>query len=340
MAKTPENVYALMDQVWEAAIPIAKQEAIEIQKMIDAENGNFNLEAWDWWYYAEKLRKEKYDLDDEQLKPYFELSNVQNGMFEVANKLWGLTFEERFDLPKPHPDAHTFEVFDNDGSHQAILLMDFFPRPSKRGGAWMSSYRKQYTKEDEFITPVITMVMNFSKPSGDTPSLLTFEEVSTMFHEFGHALHGMLSVGCNKSSNNNDDNNENSVQTQVWDMLIHINFTYPDTSPFDITGIVDVKLDGNNVTLTGDYTIGALTYEDIVFTGTKSGNKVTMTTTDCEVTFESQGTTYTENISWIMDPFTANLDNASGGGDITALRNPGAVTESGTFTFTAELKED
>ena len=193
MAKTPENVYALMDQVWEAAIPIAKQEAVEIQKMIDAENGNFNLEAWDWWYYTEKLRKEKYDLDDEQLKPYFELSNVQNGMFEVANKLWGLTFEERFDLPKPHPDAHTFEVFDNDGSHQAILLMDFFPRPSKRGGAWMSSYRKQYTKEGEFITPVITMVMNFSKPSGDTPSLLTFEEVSTMFHEFGHALHGMLS---------------------------------------------------------------------------------------------------------------------------------------------------
>ncbi|MCF8368494.1 MAG: M3 family metallopeptidase [Bacteroidales bacterium] len=193
MAKTPENVYALMDQVWKAALPNAKKEAIELQKVIDAESGNFKLEAWDWWYYAEKLRKAKYDLDDEQLKPYFELSNVMQGMLDVANKLWGLTFEERFDLPKPHADAHTFEVFDNDGSHQAILIMDFHPRPSKQGGAWMSSYRKQYKKDGENISPVITMVMNFSKPTGDTPSLLTFEEVSTMFHEFGHALHGMLS---------------------------------------------------------------------------------------------------------------------------------------------------
>jgi len=193
MAKNPENVYKLMDQVWEAAVPMAKQEAIELQKMIDAEEGGFQLEAWDWWYYTEKLRKQKYDLDDEQLKPYFELSNVRQGMFTVANNLWGLTFKVRDDLPKPHEDAIAYEVFDTDGTHQAILYMDFFPRASKRAGAWMSSYRKQYTKDGEFITPVITMVMNFSKPSGDTPSLLTFEEVSTMFHEFGHALHGMLS---------------------------------------------------------------------------------------------------------------------------------------------------
>ena len=193
MAKNPGNVYKLMDQVWDAALPVAKEEAKELQRMIDEEGGKFKLEAWDWWYYSEKLRKEKYDLDDEQLKPYFELSNVQKGMFEVANKLWGLTFEERFDIPKPHPDAHTYEVFDTDGSHQAILIMDFFPRESKRAGAWMSSFRKQYVKNGEFITPVITMVMNFSKPTGDIPSLLTFEEVSTMFHEFGHALHGMLS---------------------------------------------------------------------------------------------------------------------------------------------------
>jgi len=193
MAKTPENVYKLMDQVWEAAVPMANQEAIELQKMIDVEGVSFQLEAWDWWYYAEKLRKQKYDLDDEQLKPYFELSNVRQGMFTVANNLWGLTFKVRDDLPKPHEDAIAYEVFDTDGSHQAILYMDFFPRASKRAGAWMSSYRKQYIKDGEFITPVITMVMNFSKPSGDTPSLLTFEEVSTMFHEFGHALHGMLS---------------------------------------------------------------------------------------------------------------------------------------------------
>ena len=144
MAKTPEQVYGLMDQVWDAALPIAKEEANELQKMIDAEGNDFQLEAWDWWYYAEKLRKEKYDLDDELLKPYFELENVRKGMFDVANKLFGLTFEERFDMPKPHEDARTFEVFDTDGSHQSVLIMDFHPRASKRAGAWMSSYRKQY----------------------------------------------------------------------------------------------------------------------------------------------------------------------------------------------------
>ena len=196
MAKTPENVYKLMDQVWQAALPIAKQEAIELQKMIDSEKGNFELQPWDWWYYTEKLRKQKFDLDDEQLKPYFELKNVRKGMFEVAFKLWGLTFKERADLPKPHPDALAFEVFDTDSSHLAILYMDFFSRPSKRAGAWMSSYRKQFIKDGEFVTPVITMVMNFSKPTGNTASLLTFNEVRTMFHEFGHALHGMLS-DCN-----------------------------------------------------------------------------------------------------------------------------------------------
>lgn len=196
MAKTPDRVYGLLDQVWEAALPMATQEAVALQALIDEEGEQFKLEAWDWWYYSEKLRKQKYDLDDEQLKPYFELSNVQEGMFDVAYKLWGLTFKERFDIPKPHVDAQAYEVFDTDGSHQAILYMDFFPRQSKRPGAWMSSYRKQYVKDGEFVSPVITMVMNFSKPTGDSPSLLTFEEVSTMFHEFGHALHGMLS-DCN-----------------------------------------------------------------------------------------------------------------------------------------------
>ncbi len=196
MAKTPENVYKLMDQVWEAAVPVAKNETVELQKLIDAEGGDFNLEAWDWWYYTEKLRKQKFDLDDEQLKPYFELSNVKEGMFVVAKELWGLTFELRDNLPVPHEDAMAYEVFDADGSHLSILYMDFHPRASKESGAWMSSYRKQSVKDGKFVTPVITMVMNFSKPTGDTPSLLTFEEVSTMFHEFGHALHGMLS-DCN-----------------------------------------------------------------------------------------------------------------------------------------------
>jgi peptidyl-dipeptidase Dcp len=193
MAKTPENVYNLMDKVWKAALPMAKQEAADLQRMVDAEDGNFELQPWDWWYYAEKLRKEKYDLDDEQLKPYFELENVKNGMFGVAGQLYGLTFKVRNDLPKPHSDAVAYEVFDGDGTHQAILYMDFFPRASKRAGAWMSSYRKQYMDEGNNISPIITMVMNFTKPTTDTPSLLTFDEVSTMFHEFGHALHGMLS---------------------------------------------------------------------------------------------------------------------------------------------------
>jgi peptidyl-dipeptidase Dcp len=193
MAKTPDQVYNLMDQIWSAALPIAKNEAKELQEMIDGEGNNFKLQPWDWWYYAEKLRKEKYDLDDELLKPYFELENVRRGMFDVANKLYGLNFEERFDLPKPHPDARTFEVFDNDGTHQAVLFLDFFPRSSKQSGAWMSSYRKQSKQDGSNISPIITMVMNFSKPTTDKPSLLTFDEVSTMFHEFGHALHGMLS---------------------------------------------------------------------------------------------------------------------------------------------------
>jgi len=193
MAKTPENVYELLNKVWNAALPVAKTEAKTLQAMINSEGNTFTLEPWDWWYYTEKLRKEKYDLDDEQLKPYFELENVRKGMLEVAHKLYGLTFEERFDIPKPHQDAHTFEVFDNDGTHQSILIMDFFPRSSKRGGAWMSTYRKQYKIDGVNYSPIVTMVMNFSKPTETKPSLLTFEEVSTMYHEFGHALHGMLS---------------------------------------------------------------------------------------------------------------------------------------------------
>ncbi|MBM3435446.1 MAG: M3 family metallopeptidase [Bacteroidetes bacterium] len=193
MAKTPEMVYELMNQVWNAAQIKAREEKTELEKMMEADGVSGKLEAWDWWYYAEKLRKQKYDLNDEILKPYFELFSVRQGMFDVANKLFGLTFKERFDIPKPHEDAFVFEVFDDDGTHQAILFMDFFPRASKKSGAWMSSYRDQSKINGKNITPIITMVMNFSKPIGDTPSLLTFEEVSTLFHEFGHALHGMLS---------------------------------------------------------------------------------------------------------------------------------------------------
>ena len=193
MAKNPQAVYTFLDKVWTAALPVAKKEVTELQVMIDAEGSKFKLEAWDWWYYAEKLRKQKYDLDEEALKPYFSLENVRLSMFDVATRLYGITFTERNDIQKYHPEVRTFEVKEADGSHTGILYMDFFPRASKEGGAWMNSYRDQYMVGDSNVTPIITMVCNFTKPTEDTPSLLTFEEVETLFHEFGHALHGLLS---------------------------------------------------------------------------------------------------------------------------------------------------
>ncbi|MCF6342086.1 MAG: M3 family metallopeptidase [Bacteroidales bacterium] len=164
--------------------------------MIDAEGGNFQLQPWDWWFYAEKLKKQKYAFDDEALRPYFQLENVKQGAFDVAGKLYGLKFIPRNDIPVYHPDAMAYEVRNADGSTQGILLMDFFPRESKRSGAWMTSFRKQYKKDGENVIPLITVVCNFSKPTGGKPALLSFEEASTLFHEFGHALHGLLS-DCN-----------------------------------------------------------------------------------------------------------------------------------------------
>ncbi|MFP4469239.1 MAG: M3 family metallopeptidase [Bacteroidales bacterium] len=196
MAKSPEKVYQFLEEIRVPALKMAQNEAAELQEMIDAEGGNFKLQPWDWWYYAEKLKQQKYDLDEEQLRPYFELENVKYGMFDLAEKLFGLSFKKLEDIPVYHPDAMAYEVLDHDGSHLGILYMDFHPRASKGGGAWMTSYRKQYRENGESIPPVISIVMNFSKPSGNKPALLSFNEVSTMFHEFGHALHGLLS-DCN-----------------------------------------------------------------------------------------------------------------------------------------------
>ncbi|MGF7139356.1 M3 family metallopeptidase [Roseimarinus sediminis] len=194
MAKTPENVYELLYKLWTPALEMAKQEAADMQAMIDREGGNFQLESWDWWYYTEKIRKEKYDLDDSEIRPYFELNNVRNGAFLLANKLWGLQFSEIENIPVPHPEAKAFEVKEADGTHIGVLYTDYFPRASKRGGAWMNSYRKQHQSIDGVhVAPVITNVCNFSKPTGDKPALLSFDEVSTLFHEFGHGLHGLLS---------------------------------------------------------------------------------------------------------------------------------------------------
>ena len=193
MAKQPENVYELLNKLWEPALKIAKKEAKELQEMIYKEGKNYKLEAWDWWYYAEKLKKAKYELDEEMLRPYFKLENVRDGAFFVANKLFGIQFAERTDIPKYHEDVKVFEVKEADGSHIGILYTDYFPRASKRGGAWMNSYRKQSRQKGKEVTPVICNVCNFSKPTGDKPALLSFEEVTTLFHEFGHALHGLLS---------------------------------------------------------------------------------------------------------------------------------------------------
>lgn len=196
MAQNPANVNEKLEMIWEPALANAKTEAAELQKMIEAEGGDFKLEAWDWWYYAEKLRKEKYDLDEDELRPYFQLENVRQGAFDVATKLFGIQFKELTDVPVYHEEVTAFEVLEADGSHIGVLFTDFFPRASKRGGAWMNSYRKQYRVNGENVAPIITNVMNFTKPTGDTPALLSFDETLTLFHEFGHALHGLLS-DCN-----------------------------------------------------------------------------------------------------------------------------------------------
>ncbi len=188
MAKEPENVLDLLNSLWEKAIPVAKNEVKEMQKIIDKEGGKFRLEPSDWWYYAEKLRKQKYDLDDEELKPYFQLDNVREGAFTLANKLFGFTLTRLKEIPLPHPDAEAFEVKNADGSHLGVLYMDFFTRESKRQGAWCLSYRIHRVVDQQEITPVVTTVFNFTSPVGNEPALLSLDEVSTLFHEFGHAL--------------------------------------------------------------------------------------------------------------------------------------------------------
>jgi len=193
MAKEPQNVYDLLMKLWDPALSKAKEEAAMMQEMIDREGGDFELASWDWWYYAEKIRKEKYDLDEEETRPYFSLDDVREGVFYVLEKLYGVTFEPNDEIPLYHEDAMAFEVKDKDGSHQGVLYMDFHPRASKRAGAWSTSYRKQHVRDGENITTVGSIVCNFSKPTGDKPALLSFDETLTFFHEMGHAIHGLLS---------------------------------------------------------------------------------------------------------------------------------------------------
>ena len=196
MAKTPDNVYSLLNELMTPALGKAKVEASELQKIITKEGGKFKLEAWDWWYYTEKLKKEKIAFDEAELRPYFKLENVRDGAFAVATKLYGITFNQRNDIETYHEDVTVWEVKEADGKHIGILYLDYFPRPGKRGGAWMNAYRKQMVNADgKYITPIITNVCNFTKPTVDKPSLLSVDEVETLFHEFGHGLHGLLSNG-------------------------------------------------------------------------------------------------------------------------------------------------
>jgi peptidyl-dipeptidase Dcp len=193
MAKTPERVFDFLGQVWSYAIPAAKAEVAAQQELINKEGGKFKLEPWDWWYYSEKIKKEQYDLDDEITRPYFQIDNVMEGMFYVASRLYGLTFTKRNDIPKYHPDVNTFEVTRN-GKHVGVLMIDNYPRQSKRGGAWCGAFRSQRRDiKGKMITPVVTIVTNSTPPSADKPSLLTAGEAETLFHEFGHALHSLLS---------------------------------------------------------------------------------------------------------------------------------------------------
>ena len=197
MAQEPKAVYDFLHRLWDPSLKRSKNERAQMQKIIDQEGGNFDLKPWDWWHYAEKLRKQKYDLDESELKPYLKLENVRDGMFWVANQLFGITFEKIDNVPVYHEDVEVFEVKEGDGSHIGLLYLDYFPRKSKRVGAWCTTFRGAgYDHEkNEKIDPIKSIVCNFTKPTGSRPSLLSWDEVNTLFHEFGHGLHGLFTEG-------------------------------------------------------------------------------------------------------------------------------------------------
>jgi peptidyl-dipeptidase Dcp len=193
MARTPANAYHLLEQVWQPALERVAREKAELQAIMDQDLPGARLEPWDWRYYSEKVKKLRFDLDSRALLPYFPLDQVREGAFRTANRLLGITFNERKDLPTYHPEVLTYLVQDRDGSFLGIYYADYHPRPGKRGGAWMESFRRQWSREGRDVRPLVYNVANFPRPVGDTPALLNLEEVRTLFHEFGHALHGLLS---------------------------------------------------------------------------------------------------------------------------------------------------
>lgn len=193
MAKNPETVYQLLDKLWNAAQAKTSQEEQDIQKLLHQDGITGNVQPYDWRFYTEKIRKSRFDFDENALKPYLSLPQVQQGVFDVASKLYGLQFTALPELPKYHKDVTTWQVTEKDGTLVGILYLDFFARSNKKGGAWMTSFRKQQTRDGKRIAPIISIVCNFSKSTDNAPALLTFEETTTVFHEFGHALHGLLS---------------------------------------------------------------------------------------------------------------------------------------------------
>jgi peptidyl-dipeptidase Dcp len=195
MAKTPGAVDDFLMKLWNAALPVAKKEVQEMQKIIVREGGKFRLQSWDWWYYSEKVRKEKYDLDENELKPYFSLSNVRDGMFHVANKLYGITFSKRTDLPVFQKDVETYEVKEADGKTLGVIYLDYYPRESKRNGAWCTDFRSAGYEDGKKVDAIESVTYNLSKPTANAPALLTWDDVTTMFHEFGHSLHGLFIEG-------------------------------------------------------------------------------------------------------------------------------------------------
>ncbi len=195
MAKTPEAITDFLMELWNPSLEMAKQDVKDMQKIITREGGKFKLASWDWWFYSEKLRKEKFDLDEAEVKPYFSLDAAKNGIFYVVENLYGLKFVKQTNVPTYHDEAEVYEVKEADGSHLGVIYMDFHPRDGKRVGAWSTSFRPASYVDGKRVSRVGSIVMNFTRPAGDAPALLSFDEVSTFFHEFGHALHGLFADG-------------------------------------------------------------------------------------------------------------------------------------------------
>jgi peptidyl-dipeptidase Dcp len=193
MAKNPEAVYELLEDLWHPSLGVAREEAEALQQAITADGFDFKLEPWDWRYYTEKIRKARYEIDEQEVRQYFMIDNVIDGAFYVANRLYGVEFTEIEGIPTYHPDVRTFEVTDVDGSHLGIFMTDYYPRPGKRGGAWSRSVRSQWVRDGVDVRPVVLNVGNFQRPVGDDPALLSLEHVDTLFHELGHGLHQLMS---------------------------------------------------------------------------------------------------------------------------------------------------